>query len=182
MEGRVPVKRLLAALIPLALLVGACSGDEAPAATGTGTSGGAGEASSSPGAQSATAQPTTANGQASSGSAPGHITLTIGDETWEFEGALCAFENAAPGEDGSEWNVSFTQGNNQVYVSEDSFGPRVSIADVVNFGSFEWAAEGDAVTIEVDGKDISAEGTFTDLTGVQRDGKLTATCSSWFEA
>lgn len=34
----------------------------------------------------------------------------------------------------------------------------------------------------VGGKDISAEGTFTDLTGGRREGKLTASCNSWFEA
>lgn len=114
---------------------------------------------------------------------PGGIVLTIGGETWEFEGALCAYLNAPAGQEGSEWNVSNTKDGLQVYVNDDSFGQFVSIADIQNGGSptLSWEAEGDAVSIAVDGNDITAEGTFTDGVGGTgpTDGTLHATCASW---
>lgn len=111
------------------------------------------------------------------------ITLTIGDETWQFDSALCAYTNAPAGEDGSEWNVSFKQGDLQVYVNQDSYGPSISLTDVVNYGTLEWTAEGDAVTLTVDGNDITGSGTFTDKTGsgLEREGTLTASCANWVQ-
>ncbi len=115
------------------------------------------------------------------GSVQDGITLTIGTEIWDFEGAFCAFQNAPAGEEGSEWNVSWKQGDLQVYINDDSFGPSISITDVVNFGSFEWVGEGAAISLSVDGNDITAEGTFTDGTGVEppTEGALAATCADW---
>jgi len=111
----------------------------------------------------------------------GGITLTIGDQTWEFPGAGCAYLNAEPGSDGSEWNVSMVHGDLQVYINDDSFGSFVSITDIVNYGDLEWVAEGDAVLITVDGNRITAEGTFTDAAVGTPDleGTLTATCPGW---
>ena len=108
------------------------------------------------------------------------ITLTIGDETWEFPSALCAYLNAPAGQDGSEWNVSRVHGDLQVYISDDSYGARVSITDIVNYGDLEWVAEGNDVTLNVDGNNITAEGTFTDAVSgfPDREGTLTATCAS----
>jgi len=142
-------------------------------------------------APAATAAPTTASGEAgdagtappANGSGTGHITLTIGDETWEFDGALCAYQNAPAGEAGSEWNVSFLQNDLQVSVNHDSFGPSVELTNVVDFGTLRWAAQGDAVEITVNGNDISAQGTFTDETGgPDREGTLAGTCASWLDA
>jgi len=117
------------------------------------------------------------------GDSPGGIVLAIGGETWEFDGAFCAFINAQPGEDGSEWNVSNVKDGLQVYVSDDSFGASVSIADIANGGNptLSWAAEGDVVSFTVDGNDITAEGTFTDNVGGagSTEGTLSATCPSW---
>jgi hypothetical protein len=118
----------------------------------------------------------------------GHISLTIGDQTWEFGGALCAYQNAPAGEAGSEWNVSYKEDDLQVYVSQDSYGPSVELTNVVDFGSLRWASAGDAVQITVDGNDISAAGTFTDESegasseGASSDGTLEATCASWLDA
>lgn len=143
----------------------AATGTPEPRATGSGPSAGAPAESSEPGGQSGGAM----------------IKLTIGEQTWEFDGALCAYQNAPAGEAGSEWNVSKKQGDLQVYVSVDSYGPSVQLSDVVNYGSLQWAAEGDAVSIAVNGNNITAEGTFTDETGASPDtqGSLTATCGSW---
>jgi hypothetical protein len=116
---------------------------------------------------------------------PGGIVLTIGDQGWEFESAQCAFYNARAGEDGSEWNVSNVRDGLQVYVSVDSFGTSVTIADIANGGdpTLSWAAEDDAISLMVDGDDIVAEGTFTDSVGGSSPtaGRLEASCASWFE-
>ena len=111
------------------------------------------------------------------------IVLTIGDETWQFDGALCAFTRANPGQDGSEWNVSNVKDGAQVYVSEDSFGPLVQFADISNGGSpeFNWEAGADSLSISVAGNDITVTGEFTDSvdgTGPIA-GTLSATCSGW---
>ena len=169
-------KYLIAATLTFAVVLGACSSDDS---------------SSSARSESVAEGTTTETGNAASTAsevstsapvdAPGGITLTIGDETWEFGGALCAYQNAKPGDPESEWNVSFKQDNLQVYVNNDSFGPSVSITDVVNFGTSEWVAEGDAIELTVDGNEITAEGTFTDKAGggLEREGTLTAECPSW---
>lgn len=115
-------------------------------------------------------------------SSQGSISLTIGDETWDFAGAQCASANGTPGQPAAEWNVSSISGDLQVYVSVDDFGPRVSLSDIADVGAMEWVAEGDAVTIAVDGDTVTASGTFTDLTGAEQAGTLAATCSSWAEA
>jgi hypothetical protein len=127
---------------------------------------------------------TTAGEQPTSSASPGHITLTIGDQTWEFEGALCAYSGATPGESGSEWNVSMVQDDLQVYINDDSTGRYISVANIKDYGTFQWEAHGDAVTaLTVDGNDISGEGTFADMAGdgAPTDGSVTATCPSWFK-
>ena len=130
----------------------------------------------------ATEAPTT-EAPAPSGSAA--IVLTIGDETWEFGSAQCAFIGANPGEEGSEWNVSNVKDGAQVYVSDDSFGPLVSYADISNGGNpnFDWEAQQEGLEISVSGNDISVSGQFTDSVGGTGPiaGTLTATCPGWFE-
>jgi hypothetical protein len=110
------------------------------------------------------------------------IVLTIGDETWQFDGALCAFTGANPGEEGSEWNVSRVQDGAQVSVSEDSFGPLVQYADISNRGNpnFNWEST-EGVSISVDGNDVTVSGEFTESVGGTGPtaGTLTATCSGW---
>ena len=113
------------------------------------------------------------------------ITLTIGDETWEFPGAQCAFLNAPAGDAGSEWNVSNIGNDLQVYVADDSFGTLVSIADIANGANptVSWEAAFGDVEITVNGDDISATGTFVDMVnGGTAEGTLTATCPGWFDA
>jgi len=113
------------------------------------------------------------------------ITMSIGDETWEFPAALCAYKNAPAGEAGSEWNVSHVNNGLQVYIADDEFGTLVSVADIENGGNptVSWEAIGDAVEITVNSNDITASGTFTDgVNGGTAQGTLTATCPDWFDA
>jgi hypothetical protein len=127
---------------------------------------------------------TTASEQPSGSSGPGHITLTIGDQTWEFDGANCAYTDATPGEAGSQWNVSKVQDDLQVYINDDSTGRYISIANIKDYGTMQWEANGDAISsLTVDGNDISGAGTFTDQTGAApaAEGSVTATCPSWLQ-
>lgn len=115
-------------------------------------------------------------------SLPGGITLVIGEETWEFEGAVCAFQNAPAGQEGSEWNVSMEQGDYIVKIADNRFGQAIAITDMATFGgSFNWEGQGDAISLSVEGNDITGEGTFTDRTGAEQPtrGTLTATCADW---
>ena len=134
-------------------------------------------------AESAGASATDAAAEAGGADAPGEISLTIGDETWDFGGALCAYTGAPAGEDGSEWNVSFVQDDLQVYISVDGYGPLVSVTNIVDYGTLGWEATGDAVELTVSGNDISGTGTFSDQFGSEdeMEGSVTATCASWVE-
>lgn len=175
-------------VLAMSVVVAACGGGttaetpgeisdptEAPAATGA--------VAVTPSATAVRPSPGGDTPPPANGSGSGHISLTIGDQTWEFDGALCAYMNAPAGEAGSEWNVSFKQEQLQVYVNQDATGPSVSLTNVVDFGSLRWNAEGDAVEITVSGNDIAAGGRFTDETGgPERDGTLDATCASWVDA
>ncbi len=113
------------------------------------------------------------------------ITVTIGDETWEFPGTQCAYKNAPAGDAGSEWNVTNVDSRLQVYIADDEFGTLVSVADIENGANptVYWEAAFDDVEITVNGDEITASGTFTDgVNGGTAEGTLTATCLDWFDA
>jgi hypothetical protein len=177
------VKKLV---LVLALVLAACGGsDDAdpPADSPTTTAADAGTTAAPSETAETTQPPETEAPAPPTGVAA--IVLTIGDETWEFPSAQCAFIGAQPGEDGSEWNVSNVKDGAQVYVSEDSFGPLVQYADISNGGdpNFNWESQEDGLTISVSGNDINVSGQFTDSvagTGPVA-GTLTATCNDWFE-
>ncbi|MDH3539380.1 MAG: hypothetical protein OEP52_05245 [Acidimicrobiia bacterium] len=175
-------------LLVIALVLAACGGgdsadppadDPTTAATDTTVTSGTTAAP-----ETAETQPPTTQGPDPSSGSVG-IVLTIGDETWQFEGASCAFHGPNPGEEGSEWNVSFIKDGAQVYVSDDSFGRHVEYDDISNGGNpnFGWAAEGDGLSMSVDGNDITASGQFTDSVGGTGPiaGTLSATCPGWAE-
>jgi hypothetical protein len=184
------VKKLLLAIV---LVLAACGGSDdadppvddpatTTAATTATTTAPANESTSVAPANEETQPPTT---EASSSSGSVGIVLTIGDETWEFDGALCAFVGPNPGEEGSEWNVSNVKDGAQVYVSDDSFGPLVQYADISNGGDpeFNWESGADGLSISVAGNDISATGEYTDSVSGTGPiaGTLSATCPDWFE-
>ena len=114
------------------------------------------------------------------------ITLTIGDETWTFASAQCAFYDAPAGQPGSRWNVSAIQGTFsdpelQVYVNWEDPDTYLELYDVA--ADEEWRAQIDTLTIDVDGNDITASATFAHSgTGETADGSLSATCPSWYDA
>lgn len=176
-------------LVVFALVLAACGGSDAsdsPADDPTTTAAAAAvEDSTTSAPEPEETQPPTTEGPSPSSSGSIGIVLTIGDETWEFGGALCAFTGPKPGEEGSEWNVSQVRDGAQVYVSEDSFGPLVQYADISNGGNpeFNWEAGADGLSISVAGNDINATGEFTDSVGGTGPvaGTLSATCTDWFE-
>ena len=163
----------------LAVLVAACGGGE------TSDSGGVEEQSNTPTTAApaasgdeqpaATQPPATEAPAADTGgsSNDSSITLTVGSEMWEFDGALCAFYNAEPGQPGSEWNVSFTDDGGQIYADVTGDYPALSYG--------VWSAEGDAVVFAYDGDTITAEATFQNDDGLPaEEGTFTATCASWY--
>ena len=178
------MKKYLAFLV-LAMVATACGGSESSDPVDTT----AGASPTTVAVGSDGTQPPTTQAERSDAppaqNVPGGIVLTIGDEPWEFGSAQCAFYNAEPGSDGSEWNVSNIKDGLQVYVNVDSFETSVSIADIANGGNptLAWAAVNDAVSLTVDGDSISARGTFTDEVGGSgpTEGTLEAECADWFE-
>lgn len=170
----------LAILLALALMIAACGGEdtssEPESDEATTTTAGATQDTQAPADEQAE-EPTSAGDIA--------ITLTIGDETWEFPGSLCAFYNAPAGEAGSEWNVSYTEDGLQVYASGDDFGESLSIDDIENGGNptVSWEASNDEVDLTVDGNDISGTGTFTDnVNDGSEEGTFEARCNDWYDA
>jgi hypothetical protein len=175
-------------LLVVALVLAACGGSDAadspadePTTTGADTT--VNDSTTAAPETEETQPPTTEGSNPPSGSAG--IVLTIGDETWQFDGALCAFIGPNPGVEGSEWNVSNVKDGAQVYVSEDSFGPLVQYADISNGGNptFNWEAGADGLLISVAGNEITVSGQFTDSVGGTGPiaGTLSATCPGWAE-
>mgnify|MGYP001823767092 CR=1 FL=1 len=184
------MKKLLLAIV---LIVTACGGsdDADPPADDPGTTAANTTAADTTASDETTTAPETEETSPATTRAPSPssepvgIVLTIGDETWEFDGALCAFVGPNPGEEGSEWNVSNVKDGAQVYVSDDSFGPLVQYADISNGGNpeFNWESGADGLSISVTGNDVIVTGEFTDSVGGTGPiaGTLSATCPDWFE-
>jgi len=115
------------------------------------------------------------------------ITLAIGDQTWAFGQAMCAYYDAPAGQPGSRWNVSAIQNGSfsapdvQVYVNWEDPDTYLELYD---FASDEkWQAQSDTLTIDVNGNEIVASATFANSgTGGTAEGSLSATCSSWVNA
>ncbi len=133
-----------------------------------------------------TAPTTVAATQAPEATGDPGITLVIGDKTWDFERAMCAYYDAPAGEPGSRWNVSAIKNNSfstpdiQVYVNWEDPDTYLSLNDF-DTGE-EWNAESESLTIEVDGDEITATATFASGTGETAEGSLTARCQSWAAA
>lgn len=110
----------------------------------------------------------------------GSATLTVGDQTWDFESVLCAFGEDEIGQEGAELVVSSLQDGLQFYVSIDSFGHMVSLDDIADFENPSVSLyTSDDDFIQVDGKDISGEAGFMDSNSDSFDtvdGSFQVTC------
>lgn len=92
----------------------------------------------------------------------GSATLTAGDQTWTFDGALCGFGEEEIGQEGAEFVLSSIQDGLQFYVSIDTFGHMISIYDVEDF-------ENPSVALSSDG----SAGEFITLAGKNVSGRTT---------
>jgi hypothetical protein len=109
---------------------------------------------------------------------PGSATLTIGDQTWEFDSFLCAFGHGATQSDVYSFS-SDTRGDHegvrvqvQANIRDESGAGRyagadlthqVYITDVTNLGNPTIDLEFNAPEgIQIDGNDLTAEGEFDD--------------------
>ena len=97
----------------------------------------------------------------------GSASVTIGEQTWDFDGVLCAFGPEEIGQEGAEFVLSAIGDGLQFYISVDAMGQFVSLNDIENFEdpALSWEADQDASGegfIQVDGKDVSGEATFID--------------------
>lgn len=120
----------------------------------------------------------------------GSATLTIGDQTWEFDSVLCARGAEETGRDDTPFVLSSIQDGLQLDATINTeFGHSVSINDITDFEnpSVAWSAGGplgalsggDDEIIQVDGDQVTVEADFVDDTGDAMEttpGTLTATC------
>ncbi len=115
----------------------------------------------------------------------GSASITIGDETWEFDGALCAIGEEETGQEGAEFVLSAIGDGVQLYISIDEYGHTVSLNDIENFEdpSVSYEAGGllgdGAEFIVLDGKNVSGEAGFMDTESGSMDtvdGSFEATC------
>ncbi len=127
---------------------------------------------------------------------PGSATLTIGDQTWEFDNFLCAFGHDATesstysfstnssgqaGDARTQMQVTIEDPSSQGRLEGADVVQRISYDDVTNFDqpTIDWSLRGTDV-VQIDGNAVSVEGTFDDgLTPGQQEaipGTLEATC------
>lgn len=113
----------------------------------------------------------------------GSASLTIGDETWDFDGVLCAIGEEETGQEGAEFVLSAIQDGLQLYISIDSFGHTVTLDDIEDFEnpSVSWASSfmNEDEFIMVDGRSVSGETEFMDGTTDSMDtvaGSFEGTC------
>ena len=97
----------------------------------------------------------------------GSASVTIGEQTWDFDGVLCAFGPEEIGQEGAEFVLSAIGDGLQFYISVDAMGQFVSLNDIESFEdpALSWEADQGASGegfIQVDGKDVSGEATFID--------------------
>ncbi len=119
----------------------------------------------------------------------GSATLTVGDDTWNFDSVLCAFGEEQIGQEGAEFVLSSIQDGLQLYVSIDSFGQSVSLNDVADFENPSVALHADGFSaataggseefVVLDGTHVEATAPFRDDTSDSFDtveGTLQADC------
>jgi hypothetical protein len=111
----------------------------------------------------------------------GSATLTVGGETYSFDGALCAFDSETGNED-FDFSLSAIGGGMQLSVdSGPTYGDNITLDDIEDFDnpSVGWSSDGDGF-LTIDGLNVAAETDFVDTTDetlqTKEKGKLVATC------
>lgn len=110
----------------------------------------------------------------------GSASLTVGDQTYQFDSVLCAFGEDEIGQEGAEFVLSAIADGTQLYFSIDSFGHSVSLDDIEDFENprVSLASFGDDF-IQIDGRSASGDAEFMDSTSDSLDliaGSFEATC------
>lgn len=129
------------------------------------------------------------------GAGSGEAVLTIGDQTWEFDGFVCAvgyqntesdvfsFSSNAFGtlEDGTrtqlQANIWDESGSNSLTGPDTDH--EITFDDIDDFEDpqVNWLLAGDDVELSIDGVEVSTEGTFRDLgTGEEAPGSFVGEC------
>ncbi len=180
-------KRLLLlpiALVALLLAAAACGGDDDDNTSGAN--------SPTSAANSETAAPAGTNDDSGDdtgdtqnpGGGSGHATLTIGDESWEFDGLYCAFSTEESGNENDPFGVSgFTTTSTGARAQLDasivdlsgagSMSPEnldVSLEDIDDFDnpSVSWSTNGiealggSTPDLQIDGKNVTINAVFDD--------------------
>lgn len=115
----------------------------------------------------------------------GSASITVGDETWSFDGVLCAIGEEQTGQEGAEFVLSAIGDGVQLYISIDDFGHSVSLTDIEDFENPSVALEastlmgGDQEFIVLDGKSVHGDADFMDIESESLDttaGSFEGTC------
>lgn len=109
----------------------------------------------------------------------GTASLTIGDHSWEFDQVTCGFGEEETGVEGSEFNLVASNGSAVVYAAIDLDNTYIEFNDSASSDPAlaEFITQSDP-TIEINGKDISADASFTTYEDYDtvHAGSLSATC------
>ena len=110
----------------------------------------------------------------------GSASLTVGGQTYTFDGVLCAFGEEETGQVDAEFVLSAIADGTQLYFSIDRFGHKVSLDDIEDFEnpSVSWDSRGEEF-IQLDGRSASGEAGFVDGTAEGQDtqpGTFEGTC------
>ncbi len=98
----------------------------------------------------------------------GSASLTIDETTWDFGQVNCAFGEDEIGIEGATWNMAARDGSLSLYAAIDPDATYIELADLDDMEATNLMASGD-VELEIDGKQVSGNGTFFDVNG---DGGL----------
>ncbi len=110
----------------------------------------------------------------------GSASLTVGGQTYTFDGVLCAIGEEETGQVDAVFVLSAIANGTQLYFSIDQFGHSVSLNDIEDFEnpSVSWDSRGEEF-IQLDGRSASGEVGFVDDTAEGQDtqpGTFEGTC------
>lgn len=114
----------------------------------------------------------------------GRARITIGDETWAFEGVTCGFGEKGTGVSGGIFNASATAKGFALYVANDGGNDsyiKLNDDNDPEFGENWTTQDGEPLpVINVDGKKVTAKAVFTSTNEAPtpaKAGSVEITCS-----